>query len=68
MSNNSRLLDADALYNHVASGLTLVSGSDLKFMDEQIAGLCLKLNSEDELILKANWKLVRARLESEGYV
>ena len=49
-------------------GLILVSGSDLNWMDEQIYALCLKLNQEDAPLLRANWKVVRARLESEGWV
>ena len=60
--------DQEEMYKRVALGLTLVSGSDLNWMDQQMKDKESRLGEEDKLLLRANWKLVRARLESEGYV
>lgn len=53
---------------HVALGLMLVSGSDLNWVDRQVKDAESGISQEDKRLLRANWKLVRARLESEGYV
>jgi len=60
--------DQEEMYKKVALGLMLVSGSDLNWMDQQMQDKESGLSQEDQLLLRANWKLVRARLESEGYV
>lgn len=65
---SDKLKDPERMYKHVALGLMLVSGSDLNSMDRQVEATESGLSPEDKLLLRANWKLVKARLESEGYV
>jgi len=63
-----RLKDPERMYRYLALGMTLVSGADLKWMGRQMRVVESKLSKKDKLLLRANWKRVRARLKSEGYV
>lgn len=65
---SDKLNDPERMYKHVAFGLMLVSGSDLNWVDSQVKDAESGISREDKLLLRANWKLVKARLESEGYV
>jgi hypothetical protein len=63
-----RLKDTELFYQHIRLGLMLCGGSDLNHMDRQVKKAESGLSKEDRLLLRANWRLVRARLVAEGYV
>ena len=63
-----KLSDPESMYNHIRLGLMLINGSDLEWMDEQVNEFLPELTVQDRLLLRTNWRLVRARLVAEGYV
>lgn len=65
---SDKLRDLEQMHKHVTLGLMLVSGSDLKWMDQKIDDAEAGLSQDDKLLLRANWTSVRTRLESEGYI
>lgn len=62
-----KLSDPESMY-HIRLGLMLINGSDLEWMDEQVKEFAPELTVQDRLLLRTNWRLVRARLVAEGYV
>jgi hypothetical protein len=66
MTENLR--NPERMYEHFRLGLTLVSGSDLNWLNQQIESRSSDLNTEDKQRLKDNWILVRAKLVADGYM
>jgi hypothetical protein len=61
------LRDPELMYGHIRVGLTLVSGSDMSYMEKQMKKCSVGMNKEDKQVLKNNWALVKARLIEEGW-
>jgi hypothetical protein len=68
MNLSDTLRNPERMYEHFRLGLTLVSGSDLNWLNQQIENRSSDLNTEDKQLLKDNWTRVRARLVADGCV